>query len=126
MSLRRVLGVLMVFLIAACGGGGGEGEGTGEGEGEETAGGEVPEQYAGPTTSTDAAAGAEVYERACAPCHTGGDAPQVANVGYTAARMRQQIREGSGQMPPISESRLSNEDMEALLAHLKTMNAVTD
>jgi mono/diheme cytochrome c family protein len=121
--MRRILGVLFVFVMAGCGGGGGEADGEG---GEGTSGGEVPEQYAGPTTSTDAAAGAEIYERACAPCHSGDGAPQVADVGFTAARMRQQIREGSGQMPPIAESRLSNEDMETLLAHLKTINAVTD
>ena len=58
-------------------------------------------------------------------CHD-GDAPALANIGWSAARMRQQIREGEDNMPPISSNRLSSEELEAVLAHMVTIGAVTE
>src|SRR5262245_35890352 len=86
-------------LVVACGGGGGGGAGG-------TSGGE--DAYAGPIASTDVALGQQRYEARCASCHGGGTGPELANIGWDAARVRRQIREGSSRMPAISEARLSN------------------
>jgi mono/diheme cytochrome c family protein len=102
--------------LVACGGGAAAGAG-------DTTGGEVSSQYAGPVQSTDTAAGEQAYQAACAPCHD-GSAPQIAGLGWDAGRMRQQIREGAGQMPPIPASRLSDGDMEAILAYLQSVGGV--
>ncbi len=108
--------------LAACGGGGGGGSTEGGGGTETTTGGES--QYAGPITSTDTAHGESRFNGVCASCHNNG-APALANIAWTAEHMRQQIREGSAQMPAIREARLSAADMEAVLAYLQTIGAVT-
>lgn len=115
--MRNVIGIVLVGLaFAGCGGGGGGGAGGG------TAGGEAA--YAGPVGSTDVEHGQARYDAVCASCHNNG-APQLANIGWSPERMRQQIREGDDDMPAISESRLSAEDMEAVLAYLQTIGGVT-
>jgi mono/diheme cytochrome c family protein len=114
--MRTGIGIVVLALAGAVGCGGG---GSSEPGGGGTAGGE----YAGPVASTDVAHGQSRYEAVCGGCHNAG-APQLANVGWTAERMRQQIREGSGQMPAINEGRLSAEDMEAVLAYLQTIGGV--
>ncbi len=85
--------------------------------------GEVAAQYQGPIQSTDTARGEEVYNTVCMSCH-GAGAPNLEGIGWEAGAMRQQIREGHGRMPAISQSRLSDEDMEALLAYMTTIGAV--
>lgn len=118
-------GMTMVVLVLAglsgvgCGGGGGGGGEEAGGGG--TAGGESA--YAGPVASSDVALGEQKYQSRCASCHESG-APPVANLAWSAERMRQQIREGSGQMPGIPAHRLSDEEMEAVLAYLQTINGV--
>jgi len=109
-----VVGAVMAMAVGCGGGGGGGGS---------TAGGEAA--YAGPIGSTDVAAGQARWAAACASCHENG-APAVANLGLTPARMRQQVREGSGQMPAIGPSRVSDADLESLLAYLVTVGAVAD
>lgn len=108
--------------LVGCGGGGGGGGASGGGG---TSGGESP--YAGPIASSDVALGQQRYDSRCGnACHNSGGGPPLANIGWTAERMRRQIREGSGGMAPIGVSRLSNEDMEAVLAYLVTIGAVVD
>lgn len=114
LSSWTILG-LSISALAGCGGGGGETE-----EAHEAAA-----QYAGPIGSSDVARGQEVYSAVCSACHDGG-APQLANIGWDAGRMRQQVREGEDRMPPISEARVSADDLEAVLAYLTTIGAVTD
>ena len=111
--------------LVGCGGGGGGGSEGGGGGG--TSGGEA--QYAGPIASTDVALGQQRYDSRCGnACHNSGGGPALANIGWTAERTRRQIREGSssGGMSAIPVSRLSDEDMEAVLAYLVTIGAVTD
>jgi mono/diheme cytochrome c family protein len=109
--------------LVGCGGGGGGGGASGGGAG--SSGGEV--SYAGPIASTDVALGQQRYDSRCGnSCHNSGGGPALANIGWTAERTRRQIREGSGGMAPIGASRLSNEDMEAVLAYLVTIGAVVD
>ena len=96
-------------------------------EGEKSSGGEAAAAYEGPISSTDAAHGKEVFANFCDDCHPDGGAdvgPSLIEHAHTPARIRQQIREGSGKMRPFSEKRLPNEDMEALLAWLASVNAV--
>ncbi|UJR79411.1 c-type cytochrome [Sandaracinus amylolyticus] len=118
--MRRLMTVMGLVLAVGCGGGGGAAAGGEEaGGGEETAGGE----YAGGITSTDVALGQEKYQSRCAGCHE-GEAPRLENIHWTPERMRQQIREGSGQMAAIPEHRLSADEMEAVIAYLNTIGAV--
>lgn len=116
--MRNGFGLVVLSLcVSACGGGGGGAAASGG-----TAGGESA--YAGPVGSTDVAHGQARYDAVCASCHNNG-APPLANIGWTPERTRQQIREGSGQMPAINEHRLSAADMEAVLAYLQSIGGVT-
>ncbi|MDQ3038117.1 MAG: cytochrome c [Myxococcota bacterium] len=117
--MRNGMMVLLVALAAVGCGGGGGGEGGG---GEATTGGESA--YAGPVRSSDVVLGQAKYESRCASCHEGGGAPPVANIQWTVERMRRQIREGSGQMPPIPAHRLSDDELEAVVAYLQTVGGV--
>ena len=122
LSLLTATGLSLA--LAACGGGGGGG-GSSEGGGGGSSGGET--SYAGPIQSTDVALGQQRYDSRCGnACHNSGGGPALANIGWTAERTRRQIREGSGGMAAIGVTRLSDEDMEAVLAYLVTIGAVTD
>ena len=117
---RMKLGLSVCVLAAACGGG------SSKPEAESSSGGESSE-YAGPIASTDTAHGKEVFDSFCGDCHPDGGedvGPSLIADPHTPARIRKQIREGSGKMRPFPEKRLSNEDMESLLAWLATVNAV--
>lgn len=122
-KIVRVLGAMGLGLaMAACGGGGGGG-GTTTSDTTDTSGGDTSSQYAGPIGSTDVTQGEARYNAVCASCHNNG-APAVANIGWTVERLRQQIREGSANMPAIRASRLSDADMEAVLAYMQTIGSV--
>ncbi len=123
MKLATYLGLVSFLALATAACGGGSGEEGGEGGEGGTSGGEVPAQYAGPIQSEDTAHGEQVFQQACAPCHDSG--PDLHDVGLSAGRIRQQIREGGGNMPAINATRLSDEDVEAVLAYLVTINAAT-
>lgn len=120
-KLVRVLGVGLGLVAAACGSGGT----TASGDGTDTTGGDTSSQYAGPIGSTDVTQGEARYNAVCASCHNNG-APPVANIGWTEAHLRRQIREGSANMPAIHVARLSDADMEAVLAYMNTIGAVGD
>lgn len=124
MRVMTVAGLasLLALGLIACGGGGGAEEPSGG----ESAGGENA-AYAGPIASTDVAHGKELFSANCDDCHPGGEedvGPSLIAEPHTPARIRQQIREGSGKMRPFSEKRLSNDDVEAILAYLASINAV--
>lgn len=99
--------------LAGCGGGGGGGAA----EPDLT-------RFEGPIGSADTARGEQVYNDVCSGCHSGG-APELPGIGWEPARMRAQIRMGEGRMPAIDETRVSADDLEALLAFLTTNGAVT-
>ncbi len=116
----RALG-MSVGILAAMGCGGGSSGGA-----EESSGGESS-AYEGPVASTDVELGKEKFTDFCDDCHPdaqSGEGPSLIEHAHTAARIRQQIREGSDKMRPFSEARLSNENMEAILAYLASVNAV--
>jgi mono/diheme cytochrome c family protein len=71
--------------------------------------------------------GKERFEDLCGVCHPDGgadDGPSLIAEPHSAAYIRQQTREGSGKMRPFPERRLSNDDLEAILAWLATVHAV--
>lgn len=122
MQNRRVTLALGLGLFAVgCGGGASEPEAEG------SSGDEAGSGYEGPVASTDVDHGKEVFASFCDDCHPDGGedvGPSLIAEPHAASRIRQQIREGSGKMRPFSEKRLSNDDMEALLAWLASVNAV--
>lgn len=82
--------------------------------------------YEGPIASTDAESGAEVYAEFCEGCHPGGqegDGPAITGLKWSPAKMRQQIREGDDDMPAFGLNKISDEDLEALLAYSVTLEA---
>lgn len=78
-------------------------------------------------------AGLGVFMRVCGTCHeamwrlpTGGHLPRIR---WTEAAMRRQIRAGSGRssasaMPAIDAGRLPESEMPALIAYLRSIEAV--
>lgn len=117
---RLLMTSLALGLAACAGGSGGE-----SASGEATSGGES--EYAGPIASTDVEGGKTAFESFCGDCHPDGGSdvgPSLIESPHTPAELRQQIREGSGKMRPFAEARLSNEEMESILAWLASVNAV--
>ena len=106
---------LLFTAVAGCGGG------TSDGAGSDS----VAVDYGGPIASNDVGRGEQVFNQICQSCHE-GDAPALAGLGWAVPAMRHQIREGSGRMPALRASRLTDPDMEALLAFLATNGCVND
>jgi mono/diheme cytochrome c family protein len=82
-------------------------------------------KYQGAIASTDVAAGQAAWDKACSACHTaetGGES--VFGIGWSAAKVRMQVREGDSEMPPVTEKRLSAAELESLLAFLVTKGTV--
>lgn len=106
---------------------GGSSGGAAEPAGDEaTSGGDVA-QYEGAIAATDADRGKELFDSRCGDCHPNGEedvGPSLVAEPHTPARIRQQIREGSGKMRPFPEERLSQADVESILAFLASIHAV--
>ncbi|QQR89638.1 MAG: cytochrome c [Myxococcales bacterium] len=69
------------------------------------------------------------YDRACGSCHPGGQddlGPSLIGIRWSISDMYRQIRKGSGKMQPISEKRLPEKDMAAVMVYLSTLNIVKD
>ena len=110
---KKLLGGVLIGLLSACGGASAEG-----------AHAEVPAQYQGEIQSTDAARGEQLFTDICGACHEGGGAPDLRAEAHAAALVRMIVREGEGTMPPLDTSRLSEEDLEAVLAYMQSVHAV--
>ncbi len=122
-TMLALAGLTLALTMTACGGGGGDAEEAGGDHA--SSGGEVPAEYQGAITGTDVASGAEIYDQMCASCHPGGG-PDLEGLGWTAAATRQQIREGEDSMPANGPDRISDEELENILAHMQTIGAVTE
>jgi mono/diheme cytochrome c family protein len=119
----NVIGWSIVAVLASSGCGG---SGPSHGASAASSGGELA-QYQGPITSTEVDRGKELFATYCDDCHPGGESdvgPSLIDKPHTPPQIRKQIREGSGKMKPFPEKRVSNEDMEAVLAFLASINAV--
>ena len=69
----------------------------------------------------------EVYAEFCEGCHPGGeegDGPKIAGEGETPAEMRWRVRSGGDDMPAFGPDKISDADLEALLAFTETFGAV--
>lgn len=81
--------------------------------------------YAGPIRSSDVALGQSRYDSRCGnACHSSGGGPPLEGIAWSPERMRRQIREGGSHMPAIGATRLSDDDLEAVLAYLVTIGAI--
>ena len=113
------------MLLGACGKGGSSSEG-----GDEASGGE-PAIVITSQAEWDslAEAGKESYDNACGTCHPGGEAdlgPALKGHMEPSAKMKRQIRKGSGRMAPIGTDKLPESEMKGLLVYLATIEAVGD
>jgi hypothetical protein len=81
------------------------------------------EKYAGEIASRNIRRGAYVFHHTCAACHRGRVNPE--GYAWEPWQMRRQVREGNLVMPPIPTSLVSEEDLEAVLAYLTTIGAVS-
>ncbi len=80
-----------------------------------------------PLESTDAATGSEVFAESCEGCHPGGeegDGPRIAGAGESPAEVRWKVRSGGDDMPAFGPDKISDADLEALLAFTETFGAV--
>lgn len=68
--------------------------------------------------------GQVVFYRACNSCHSGGAAslgPALNNKPLPDWLIRFQVRNGLGVMPAFSEDRISDDEIDALLAYLNAL-----
>ena len=122
--MRKTTTMWAMAMLLGCGGSSGGAE---EPAGEETSTGGDVAQYQGAIASTDVDGGKELFDTHCGDCHPDGDedvGPSLIDHAHSPAAFRQQIREGSGRMRPFAESRLSDDQMEAILAYLATLGAL--
>ncbi len=81
-----------------------------------------------PLESTDVATGTEVFAEFCEGCHPGGekgDGPRITGLGLSPAKLRWQIRSGLKDMPAFGPDKISDANLEALLAYAETLGTVT-
>ncbi len=86
------------------------------------------EDFDYPIGSTDVATGTEVYAEFCEGCHPGGeegDGPKIAGAEASPSQLRWQVRSGGDDMPAFGPDKISNADLETLLAYAVTLGAVT-
>jgi len=86
------------------------------------------EDFDYPVGSTDVAAGTEVYAEFCEGCHPGGqegDGPKIADALASPSQLRWKVRSGGDDMPAFGPDKLSNDNLEALLAYAQTIGAIT-
>jgi mono/diheme cytochrome c family protein len=115
------VGALAALALLGCGGGAEAPSGA------ETSSGAELAQYEGPIASADAERGREIFAAHCDDCHPDGGedvGPSLTADAHSPAQIRKQIREGSGRMKPFPEKRLSDDDLEHILAYLASINAV--
>jgi mono/diheme cytochrome c family protein len=86
------------------------------------------EDFEYPLQSTDVATGQEVYAEYCEGCHPGGekgDGPKITGLELSPAKTRWQVRAGGKDMPAFGPEKISDGDLEALLAYTATLDINT-
>ena len=87
------------------------------------------EDFDYPIGSTDVAAGTEVYAEFCEGCHPGGeegDGPKIAGTAASPSELRWTVRSGGDDMPGFGRDKISDADLETLLAYALTIGAVAN
>ena len=90
----------------------------------ETGAGNSTEATANPQATTLVMRGQHVFYTNCSRCHPGGErgrGPALNNKPLPDFAIRFQVRHGGGGMPAFPESSLSNNDLQAVIAYLKTL-----
>ncbi|MGB5809918.1 MAG: cytochrome c [Polyangiales bacterium] len=85
------------------------------------------EAYDFPIGSTDVALGGQVYAEFCEGCHPGGqagDGPKIAGLSESVSQMRFKVRNGGDDMPAFDSTKISDAQLEALMAYTVTLGAV--
>ena len=76
------------------------------------------------TTEAQEHPGLESYRQVCQLCHgergRGDIAPVLVPLGFDAEYVLAVVREGYGQMPPISQRELSDDDVRQVVAYLES------
>lgn len=73
----------------------------------------------------DAALGRAAFQRVCLTCHEANDREGPhPGLNWPEARIRTLIRNGNRRMRPIPTSRLSDADLEHLIAHLRATRVI--
>ncbi len=72
----------------------------------------------GPSMQQGGSLGAVLYSRTCYECHGPDRANLPVPANVKADVVRETVRNGKGQMPPIAEKALSAEDLNAIIAYL--------
>ncbi len=85
-----------------------------------------------PPVGTQAATGRELFvgEFGCNTCHPGGQkgvgrdlvGPEFRQRHPTDASVREQIRNGGGQMPAYGEERMSEQQLQDVIAYIRWLN----
>ncbi|AKD03081.1 cytochrome c [Pontibacter korlensis] len=82
------------------------------------------------TSATPAVAQGEVvFMEYCQKCHPGGTAglgPAINNKPLPGALMRFQVRNGLGTMPAFKEEVISDQELDHLVAYLKSLKSAKD
>ena len=120
-TIRRITGTLACCLaLTACPGE--QAEGAEETPiGPEVSGDEL-EMYGGPV-SGDPALGEPIFANNCAGCHP-GVGPDLQAHGARPAEVRLIVREGEDRMPAFGQDKISDEDLENVLAYLQSSYAM--
>ncbi len=75
----------------------------------------------------DANRGKAAFERICSSCHgvegAGGVGPRLVPFTKTDRELLTMVREGNGQMPPLAAIDISDEDVIAAAAYLRSLSA---
>lgn len=75
-----------------------------------------------PQATDEVRSGAQAYARICAACHgaqgEGGKGPALVPFVYLEAQVMAIVRGGQGEMPPMPEAAISDDDLLAAMAYL--------
>ncbi len=78
-----------------------------------------------PTAPAQLRSGAEAFRAVCQSCHgengRGGLAPSLAGLSKPADEVLAIVREGIGQMPPVSARELPDQEVAAIVDHLRAL-----
>lgn len=85
----------------------------------------TPEPTPAAPAGPDVALGRAAFQRVCMSCHEEGDreGPRPG-LNWPEARIRTLIRNGNRRMRPVTTARLSDADLEHLIAHLRATRVI--
>ena len=70
------------------------------------------------------------YDRVCKVCHgpegKGNAAPSLVPFTMELDELMARVREGGGEMPPISENRVSDDEVKQIAAYLTSLGAARE